>query len=282
MKGGITKNFTTRMLVNALGIPAILILNRLGGLFFTCFVMLVAVIAQIELYSLSKKKGIFPDVFPGIAAGIIWIVSSLLIPEYLIYLLLFILIVLLIINLFRQITGSMLNVSITIFGFLYFPVLLSTMILLRELPTKYDLCYREGERLVLLLFVSVWICDSLAFVFGKLMGKSKIAPKVSPNKTVVGCIFGFVGALLAVILLYLLGWTPVSLTFLHILFFGLLAGLFSQVGDFVESIFKRDIDVKDSGTILLGHGGVMDRFDAFFIAAPVIYMYVYLILHFGV
>ncbi|RKY56024.1 MAG: hypothetical protein DRP89_02185 [Candidatus Neomarinimicrobiota bacterium] len=265
-------NFATRMMINAVGIPAILFLIHLGGLPFVIFIVIVSVIGQIEFYLLARRKGNKPIFLTAIISGVIWIIASFYLSEYLFYLLILIAIMFIIIGLFRHVSGSITDISSTILGFIYIPVFLSTIILLRKL-------YNEDDgKLVTLLFVSIWICDSLAFVFGKWLGKRKIAPKISPNKSIAGCIAGLFGSLMTVVIFYYLGWTPKLLSFTQLIVLGLIIGIFGQVGDFVESIFKRDAEVKDSSSFLLGHGGVLDRFDAFFIASPLVYLYIFLIL----
>lgn len=265
-------NFGTRMIINAIGIPTILFLIHLGGLPFVIFIVIVSIIGQIEFYLLAREKGSNPIFITAIIIGVIWIIASFYLSENLFYLLILIAITFLIIGLFRHVSGSINDISSTLLGFIYIPVFLSTIILLRELPN-----FKNGE-LVTLLFVSIWVCDSLAFVFGKWLGKRKIAPKVSPNKSIVGCIAGLFGSLVTVIIFYYLEWTPELLSFTQLIVLGIITGIFGQVGDFTESIFKRDAEVKDSSSILLGHGGVLDRFDSFFIASPLVYLYVLLIL----
>lgn len=265
-------NFATRMIINAIGIPAILFLIHLGGLPFVILIAIIAVIGQIEFYSLVKRKGSDPIFITATIIGVIWIIASFYMSENLFCLLILIAIMFLIIGLFRHVSGSITDISSTILGFIYIPVFLSTIVLLRELHNF------QGRKLVTLLFVSIWICDSLGFVFGKWLGKRKIAPQVSPNKSIVGCIAGFFGSLATVIIFYYMGWTPELLSFVQLIVLGLIIGTFGQIGDFVESLFKRDAGVKDTSSILLGHGGVLDRFDAFFIASPLVYLYVLLIL----
>jgi phosphatidate cytidylyltransferase len=150
-------------------------------------------------------------------------------------------------------------------------VLVSTIILMRNIEGS-------GRAIVTMMFVTIWICDSLAFVFGKLIGGRKIAPLVSPHKTWAGCIGGVLGAIATVLIFHYLNWAPVFMTMTELMIFALIAGVVGQAGDFVESVFKRDAEVKDSSNLLLGHGGMLDRFDSVFIGAPVIFLYIKLII----
>ena len=107
-----------------------------------------------------------------------------------------------------------------------------------------------------------------------IFGKKKIYPRVSPNKTVVGSIAGVFGALITVYILNTIGFIGIPLTWPKIVIFTVIIGFFGQAGDFVESLFKRDMGVKDSGKMLKGHGGVMDRFDSLIFASPLVFIFV--------
>jgi len=266
-------NFATRMIINILGIPAILLLIRSGGIPFAVFIGLVATLGQIEFYNLMRIKGFQPWVIGGIGTGIAWIIISYLLPEFPHPLLILILLLYLAIILFKNIENTTVNTALTFLGFLYPPFMLSIIIALREIPRQFGVDYLEGSRLLMLIFASIWICDSLAYVFGKWLGKKKIAPTISPGKTWAGCIAGFVGAILTVVIFYYLGWKPEFIDFSDMLLIGVITGIFGQAGDFIESAFKRDAGVKDSGSLLMGHGGVLDRFDSFLFAPGFVYLY---------
>ncbi|HEX5135214.1 MAG TPA: phosphatidate cytidylyltransferase [Thermoanaerobaculia bacterium] len=130
-----------------------------------------------------------------------------------------------------------------------------------------------SPRAVLLLFVLVWGCDSFAYYFGKNFGKRKLAPRVSPNKTWEGTIAGFVGGTL-------IGaaagtwWLYPELGPLRGAIAGALATSAGQLGDLVESLWKRGAGVKDSGNFLPGHGGFYDRIDSLLYAAPVLAFFI--------
>jgi phosphatidate cytidylyltransferase len=147
-------------------------------------------------------------------------------------------------------------------GFLYIPLLLAFVILLRNSG--------DGMRWILLLLCIVFSGDTAALYVGTLIGRHKLAPAISPGKTVEGAVGGLavgllVGLLAKHLLLPALPWgTAVG--------FCLLVGVAGQVGDLFESALKRSSDVKDSGSILPGHGGVLDRIDALLFAAPVAYL----------
>jgi len=138
-----------------------------------------------------------------------------------------------------------------------------------------------GKFFVLIIFMSVWITDSMAFIMGKSFGKKKIFPSVSPNKTWVGSISGLFFSILFLLLTFFnfdsIRIWPNDFNVLNVVWIGFIAGFFGQFGDFIESYFKRKINVKDSSKLLLGHGGFLDRFDSMFIVGVITYLYLLLI-----
>ncbi len=117
----------------------------------------------------------------------------------------------------------------------------------------------------------VWICDTLAMAGGSLVGGPKLAPVVSPNKTWSGAVSGLAGAILVALLFeaFVLRRVGVSVAPAWTLGLGLAVGVLGQVGDLAESLFKRSVGVKDSGTFFPGHGGVLDRLDSLYWALPI-------------
>lgn len=270
-------NFASRMIVNVIGVPLILILIYFGGIPFLLFVLIVSIISQVEFNSLVERKEGKPLLAFNIIASILWMLTIYYRPDFLSALFFAYLICLFTIILFKYVSGSIFNAATTLLEFVYIPLCLSPLVLLRD-PNSANLTTSDGRGLVALIFITIWVGDSLAYVFGKLLGKKKIAPKISPNKSVIGSLSELVGAVLVGMLFFYLKLSPRFFSFFQIVIFGLLVGIFSQLGDFLESAFKRDAVVKDASRILLGHGGVLDRFDAFFITVPIIYLFMKVIL----
>lgn len=148
-----------------------------------------------------------------------------------------------------------------ILGLVYLPFLLSHLMLIRLLP--------DGRQWIFMTLIVIMSCDSFAYFVGRKMGQRKLYPAVSPNKTIEGGLGGLAGAVFAILV--------VKFTFLPILGFfdavliGLLLGGMGQVGDLFESLLKRACQVKDSGAIIPGHGGMLDRLDSLLFAFPVVY-----------
>ncbi len=158
------------------------------------------------------------------------------------------------------------NVFLTLGGVFFFGVLGSAPLLLFQAAGRGA----EAHHLVAVLFLCIWLTDSGAYFSGRFWGRAKLAPAISPNKTRVGSIGGVIGSALPLPLGFLLpSFSTASL--LGLLF---VAGLGAQVGDLVESAFKRDMGIKDAPRLIPGHGGLLDRFDSYFLAFPLAYLYV--------
>ena len=121
------------------------------------------------------------------------------------------------------------------------------------------------------MILSIWICDSAAFYFGSKWGRNKILPFISPKKSWIGCISGLISSFIVFGVVTYLHFLEISMDEMCVL--ALITGVFGQIGDFAESLLKRNAGVKDSGTLLLGHGGVLDRFDSLIFASPLTLLY---------
>ena len=117
-------------------------------------------------------------------------------------------------------------------------------------------------------FLVVWLTDTGAYIFGRLMGKHKLWPVISPNKTIEGFIGGLICSLIVPIVM--LFFVDFNLNIWLLLLVTIILSIFGQLGDLVESGFKRHFGVKDSGRILPGHGGILDRFDSFMFVLPLL------------
>lgn len=127
----------------------------------------------------------------------------------------------------------------------------------------------ERGDILLFLFGLLWLGDTAAMFVGKAFGKHKLAPTVSPNKTVEGFVGGIVGAIVVAVILGF--WRLDLIPMWQLVIIAILCSVFGQLGDLVESMWKRSLGIKDSSAIIPGHGGVLDRFDSLLFAAPVMY-----------
>ena len=127
----------------------------------------------------------------------------------------------------------------------------------------------DGHLILLYLAGIIAACDIAAYFVGRQVGGPKLAPLISPNKTRSGAVGGIIGAILASLVMMM--WLPVSLP--EVVIGGVVLAVLSQIGDLLESALKRDLGVKDSGTIIPGHGGFLDRFDGYLLTLPALCLY---------
>jgi phosphatidate cytidylyltransferase len=152
------------------------------------------------------------------------------------------------------------------FALFYVSIMLSYIYQVRVLE--------DGHILVWLIFIGAWGSDTCAYCVGMLFGKRKMAPKLSPKKSIEGCIGGVVGAaLIGYIYALILGSKMVGIDNPRLLFaiIGASASVISQFGDLAASAIKRNFDIKDYGSLIPGHGGILDRFDSIIFTAPIVY-----------
>jgi phosphatidate cytidylyltransferase len=285
-----------RIIVALIGIPLAFFIILEGGYYLLLGIAVVSAMALYEFYGISEHKQINPLRVIPIAFGIILQFTLFYFINHdrlnlLFYVVLFELVIFLIIipvlNLFIRNQHAINNLSVTFFGFLYVTILFSSIILIREFSHisrsfmlsegaiagsfVYKLTYANWGVFILLIFISVWICDSAAYFFGKAFGKHKLMPKVSPKKSWEGAIAGFFMGMLAYIGLnqyFLIAIPPTDIVIM-----GVLINVFCQIGDLIESQIKRDAGVKDSSAILPGHGGILDRFDGILFVMPAVFAY---------
>lgn len=154
-------------------------------------------------------------------------------------------------------------IGVTLLGVIYVAATMPFWGLMREL--------QQGNVLLFMGIASVAMCDSFALFAGKKFGRRKFAPMTSPKKTMEGFFAGLVGSVLTAFIIRLVAWNELSL--IHVVVIGTVIGFVGPMGDLVESLFKRDYHVKDSGHLIPGHGGVLDRLDALIFVGPFLYWY---------
>ncbi|MAV70710.1 MAG: hypothetical protein CMG04_08290 [Candidatus Marinimicrobia bacterium] len=261
-----------RNIVWMFGMPIFFGLIWLGGYFFYGLIQVVIILMIKEYISLVNRLNTKPSLIILISASILiaqfYFSGSLgifLNLEPFIFILIFILFIY---ELFKIEKNPFFNISMTIFGIFYIPFLLGTVIQLRQFD---QIMYTN---FTYALFISIWACDTAAFIFGSFFGKRKIFPNISPKKTWEGSVAGLVATILVFFIFFemeLLGKTG---NLYQVIILGTVVSIFGQIGDLFESKLKREAEIKDSGTLLLGHGGVLDRFDSLIFASPVIYFYI--------
>ena len=260
-------NTVVRIVVSVLTIPLILLLIFLGGYWFLTFGLVIGILSFFEFAGMTEKKSAHPMKIAGLLSVLALIANSFFRFSGFLELLLIIVVVTLLIELFRNMGSAIDNLGATYLGIFYIGLCSASLIGIREFFPVYE----NGGFLIISIFATIWICDSAAFFGGISLGKHKLFPRVSPNKSWEGAIFGFVFSIATMVaarylILGFLSWQD-------ILIIGFIVGTIGQLGDLVESLFKRDAGVKDSSSLIPGHGGIFDRFDSLMLTAPVVYLY---------
>lgn len=252
-----------RALTAAVGIPLLLFLLHAGGLAWTAFTAAVSILCVYE-YGLILATGGRPvQRWPLLLGGSVLALSVALggptQPVLCAVVAGFLL---------REMASkvhSLERLSFTVFGALLLGWMPAHLALIRELRP-------DGEKLTFMLFLCVWLTDTAAYAAGRAFGRHKLAAGLSPKKTWEGALAGFVFAVGGAFLLQKL-LAPAGLGPRGALALGALIGVCGQLSDLAESMIKRAVGAKDSGSLLPGHGGVMDRFDSFILAAPAVYYF---------
>jgi phosphatidate cytidylyltransferase len=287
---------TKRVLVAAVGIPAALLVIYVGGWVLAILIALIAAAATLEFYRLAEERGVrafrlagaFLAAVPVLAAAAaetpdfaaswtwrVFIATSLVVACLAIFR--------------RGVAGAPLTATATtVFGALFTGGTLAYAVFLREMNVpafNAAAAVWVGPALLTFPLVMTWVSDTAAYFGGRTWGRHKLIPAVSPAKTVEGAISGVAGTVIAGAVyghLVLDSWLGLPLGVGFGAIAGLVASPVAQLGDLAESLLKREAGVKDSGTLLPGHGGVLDRFDSLFFTIPVVYWMLELALRGGV
>lgn len=257
----------TRILTALVALPLlVLLIIYASPLMFGSFVVLIGLLALHEYFDMAldkSRQGIkVLAVLSGSGLMVIlnvdtpWLFPCMLSLLFLVFGTLFLF------N-FRDLARVVQEMGLVVLGFLYISVLLGHLILLRDLPF--------GRQWIFFVLACVMFCDSAAYFTGVSIGQKKLYPAISPNKSVEGAVGGIIGSILGAVLARwvffdALGWFDVLLL-------GILLGVLGQVGDLFESMLKRSFGVKDSGRLVPGHGGLLDRLDSLLFAFAPVYYY---------
>jgi len=263
----------------AVFLPLFVLAARIGGLVWLSFTLLVVGLALREFYRMMESKGLAPHWKSGTFAVLLLPIGAYLrlhtgrTAEWNQGALLTVLIGAILLAELRRGAGkqAVANIAATLLGVVYIGWFGSHIGILRELPVAWRLPYALGASFAILPFFLAWICDTAAYAVGLAFGRTKLMPDVSPQKSVEGAVAGLVAAVGAAFLAR--AWFAPYLTAIDAIALGALVGILGQLGDLVESLLKRDAETKDTSRLIPGHGGVLDRFDSVFFAAPVVTYY---------
>jgi phosphatidate cytidylyltransferase len=254
-------SFVSRILVAAVLLPVVLGVAYLGGWWMFALVGIAALLALHEFWLLSRAHApLSPAGYVGVAlalvgaqlGGLEWMLGGVLVTLPLAF-------SLKVVSRARQAPTA--AVSTTVMGSVWIGLGLAFLILLRAIPD-------DGRLVLFTVLLAVWAGDTLAYLGGRLLGRHKMAPSTSPGKTWEGFVFGAAATIfVAFVALYKQHYLTISQSIV----LGVVLAVAAPLGDLFESLMKRDAGVKDSGRLLGGHGGMLDRLDAFLFAAPAAY-----------
>jgi len=271
-----SRNLLVRIAVAVPAIAGAVIALWLGGWVLAAALALLGVLGVREVYGFARTQGIEPLEWVGFIGAAVCPLATYWVKGYaewepVLYAGAGWLLVALIVAAARGPTRRPLSaVAITIFGVLYASALLAFLVAIRHGPHA-DAHPRGSVALAVMPLVITWVCDTCAMAAGTLVGGPKLAPVLSPRKTWAGAIGGLAGGVAAALLYgpLILDRVALHLGVLQLATVGVAVVVAAQVGDVAESLFKREVGVKDSSTLIPGHGGVLDRLDSLYFVAPV-------------
>lgn len=251
-----------------------------GGEVFSGAVLLLSIIGWFEFARAFARRGTSTAFFTGVlflplVLGCAWLGNA---EEMMGVSLAFVLLTLIFTVMPIGKTLNFTEAAVSIAGFFYLAWPMAHLIMLRnleganfvstfELPFPFTLTYGAG--MVWLMFIATWSSDSFAYFVGSAIGSHKLAPSISPNKTIegfLGSVVGTAAVLAGIAYIFALPWE-------HFAYLGSSLAIIATLGDLVESAFKRHTGIKDSGSLIPGHGGVLDRFDSVLFTAPTVYYF---------
>ncbi len=245
-----------------------------GKYTFSIFYLALSTLALLEFYKLLKTTGAKPNLEMGISLSLfifLIVISGNIFDfgsKYLLLIIPFAFLVF-ILELYKKEEEPFANIGYTFLGIMYVTVPFCLFYGLGFLHHHYNF------DLPLSFILMLWASDTGAYLFGRKLGKTKLFERHSPKKSWEG-FFG--GVLTSVLVAFLISLIFTGINVFILMGMAVLVVSFGTLGDLVESMLKRSLDVKDSGTLLPGHGGILDRFDGLLIGAPIVFTYLYLLL----
>ena len=270
----INSKFYLRLLTGLLGATLLLVSIMSPWTYFVIF-LVILILCLKEYYFILRDNGFRPFSFLGFTISsymfiLSFLVSAKLVPStYYISLLTIFPIVCIVFLYIKNLSNSLINLSLSFAGIIYIAIPFSILNLITFKSGSYS--YDD----LLLILIYTWVSESFAYIGGKKFGKKKLS-HISPGKTWEGVFFGFLGNI--IVSLFLTYYFNNS--FIFYLIFGLIVLIIGIFGDLFESLIKRGFSLKDSSNKLPGHGGYLDRFDSLLFIIPFIYFYLLFIKHF--
>jgi phosphatidate cytidylyltransferase len=269
-------NFWARTITGLFMVFLILTALFLDRFFFAAIFLVVVILGLLEFYSITVTEDCKPQKYTGTILGtaLYMLISGFFLfhgPQPLTFSMVVMLPVFfipIIIELYRKKEKALVNAAVTLFGMIYIALPIALLNIMND-PIGGTV-FHQFPAYLTAYFLITWIYDTGAYLVGKNFGKYKFFERISPKKTWEGTIGGTVVALPAAAGYYFL---TEGTQLIHLLVLTGLIVLFGTFGDLAESLFKRSLNLKDSGNILPGHGGILDRFDTIFVSAPFVFLY---------
>lgn len=268
-------NLTQRIITGAV-LTALIIFSLLGGFYyFSLLFLFISLVGLYEFYRMAAPKVKKRDYLSSLLAGaLVYALCALTAAEIIAFEWLELLIPIcawfFLVELYKNRKHPFENIGLTVLGLIYITLPFALLNYMAFWPFGF-----YNYELVLGIFIFLWVSDSGAYVVGRLIGRTKLFERISPNKTIEGSVGGILAAML-------LAWFAVAPAFdtlnqVDWLVIATIVSISGIYGDLLESLLKRSFDRKDSGSLLPGHGGVLDRFDSLILSAPMVYAYIRLI-----
>ncbi len=258
--------FRTRLISGIILLAITIAVVILGGNVLFGVLLVISLIGLYELYKIVKVHLAFPGILGYVSCLVYYSLLYFGLSKYQLMLFIFFLMLLMFAYVFGFPKYSTEQIAVSFFGLFYVSIMLSYIYQVRILE--------DGAWIVWLIFIGAWGSDTCAYSVGVLFGKHKFAPKLSPKKSIEGCIGGIAGAALigflyaTVIRSHITELQNPQLIFAII---GAASSVISQIGDLAASAIKRNHNIKDYGSLIPGHGGILDRFDSIIFTAPIVF-----------
>jgi len=262
---------STRIISSAFGIVLLVLVMIAPEIWFDVALAIIALIAMWELNSAFKARELKPMDWLGYAS-VLFVLSLRFCSSKVAFLLVLGFALMVFYLMFTKVVLSnnkinFVDASVTILSIFYVTFLFSFLGLTRHM--------NDGRYIVWFIFIGGWITDIGAYFIGMLLGKNKLIPEISPNKTVEGSVGGLLVCIIVTVIygLSIKSMLKVDVSILHFIILGMFTSIFAQLGDLTASAIKRSTKIKDYGDIMPGHGGIIDRFDSILFVSPIVFFF---------
>jgi len=267
-------NLRNRLIVGFIGGPVLVAFALYGHYLFLALIAVILFCSLHEMHLMGRAFGAEgQDILSYLYGGAFLAACYFDKVGYLYLITIVYLTVLLLKSLWRDRNNQLMIISFNCLTTLYVSLFLGALVLVREFP--YEFGYLTGGKFIVAVFLGVWSLDTFAYFTGRMFGRRKLLPSVSPKKTVEGSIGGMIGCVIIMVAAQQIFLPEISLE--NIIILSMIIGVTGQIGDLIESYIKRKSGIKDSSSLLPGHGGILDRFDSMIFVSPFIYYYIKLV-----